>query len=131
LIEPTLLGLLIGTSLQISELSTIIYLFISLLIIMPMLLTNEIGKIKFKSRLVIFMGAISPVFLFLKSWIYCQFTITKNISLNLENFLGVFKNEFVRTFLVDMIVFTLSCLLFATYYSQMSQVKASTNNRGT
>ncbi len=96
-----------------------------------MLLTNEIGKIKFKYRLVIFMSAISPVFIFLKSWIYCQFTATKNISVYLENFLGVFKDEFVRTFLVDIIVFTLSCLLVLTYYSQMSQVKATTNSRGT
>lgn len=48
LVEPTLVGLLLGISLQISELSTILYLFITLVVLMPMLLTDSVNKVKVK-----------------------------------------------------------------------------------
>jgi len=58
---------------------------------MPMLLTSELTKIKVKFKLMCGLAAIAPVFLLFKAWIYCQFTNTKNISPNLENFFGVFR----------------------------------------
>jgi len=71
LIEPTLLGLLIGVSLQISELPTIIYLAIALLVLLPMLLTERIGNVKVKYRLTYLILVIAPASLLFKAWVYC------------------------------------------------------------
>jgi len=51
LVEATLLGLLIGMSMQYVECSTIVYLLISLVCLMPMILTPDACKVKFKSVL--------------------------------------------------------------------------------
>ena len=118
MVEPTLLGIIIGFSLQISEMSTIVYLLISLLILMPMMLTSDPKKINFKRKLTIFMTAIVPVFILFKTWIYCQFTDTKNISNELSDFFGVFPSKFAKTYIIDMVVFFMSCLLVWHYYSQ-------------
>jgi len=71
LIEPTLLGLLIGVSLQIPELPTIIYLAIALLVLLPMLLTEKIGNVKVKYRLTYLVLVIAPASLLFKAWVYC------------------------------------------------------------
>jgi hypothetical protein len=120
LIEPTLLGLLIGVSLQISELPTIIYLAIALLVLLPMLLTERIGNVKVKYRLTYLILVIAPASLLFKAWVYCQFTPTPGITLNQAEFYGIFMDQFARTFVIDMAVFVLACLLALCYYYQLS-----------
>jgi len=82
---------MIGTALQISQLETMIYLLFSFLIIMPMLLTNELKKIKIKRTLCFIIIGLALVFLLFKFWVYYQFTDTINLNNNhyLTVFLGV------------------------------------------
>jgi len=119
LIEPTLLGLLIGVSLQISELPTIIYLAVALVVLLPMLLTEKIANVKVKYRLTYLILAISPASLLFKAWVYCQFTPTTNITVNQREFYGIFMGQFARTFVIDMAVFVLACFLALCYHYQL------------
>ena len=49
--EAALLGLLIGMSMQYVECSTVVYLIISLVCLMPMILTPDACKVKTKTVL--------------------------------------------------------------------------------
>jgi hypothetical protein len=67
---------------------------------------------------------MAPTFLLFKSWVYCQFTTTNNITPDLALFFGIFMENFIKTFLIDMIVFVCACLLAGWYYVQLHHLEA-------
>ena len=63
----------------------------------------------------VFMVALCPILLLMKIWIYCQLTETKHLSSNMEMALGVFPNQWTKTFLNDILVLVFSGLLVLHY----------------
>ena len=120
LLEPTLIGFIIGMSLQFSELSTIIYLFITLCLMMPMLLSDNLWRIKFKLILSVILLVLGISFVIMKSLLYTKFPLK---SQDWMDFLGVYPNQFEKTFLIDIFLFVFSLLLIFCYYDQQMQVQ--------
>ena len=123
-IEPCLLALIMGTAMQISEIGTALYMVISFLAILPWLLTDLKGKIMNKFYAAVLMVALCPILLFMKIWIYCQLTDTKHLSTNMEMALGVFPNQWTKTFLNDILVLVFSGLLVLHYVNQLKHAEA-------
>ena len=76
---------------------------------------------------------MAPVVILFKSWLYVPFTKTTiSKSSRWLQFFGIFTdpNLFAKTFVVDMVVFFLSCLLVWHYYSQIAQVEARKAAKG-
>lgn len=120
LFEPTLLALVIGMSLQISQLATILYLFITLVLMMPILLTARADLIKFKFVLSIVLVVLSVGFIIMKSLLYTVFPLNDT---QLQTFLGVYPGQFAMTFVPDIFLFVFSLLLVWCYTIQMREVK--------
>jgi hypothetical protein len=116
-IEPLLLGSIIGTSLQISQFSTIVYLAICLFAVMPFVLTGDIRKVKMKLTLLGFMIVLSATVVMFKLWVYFQFTETLNVDLNLQEFFGIYSHKAAKTFTIDSVVCGVSAILVWHYSS--------------
>lgn len=99
-----------------SEVPTILYLSISLLVLLPLILTETLSKIRLKRNLTWVLIGLAPAFLLLKAWIYCQFTPTPGISKDSAEFLGVYQTSWAKTFVIDIVIFTLACFLAVCYY---------------
>lgn len=123
LIEPLLVAFILATAMMISQIGTVVYMLITLGYLMPSLLTGDITKIKVKKYLTLGMFVLAPVVTFMKTWIYCQFTDTKNIEMNpdvvdnVRALIGVWPDQWSKTFLNDMLVFVFAGLLFWHYCS--------------
>ncbi len=120
LIEPFLVASIISISMQISQIGTIIYMLISMGCLTPLLLTEVPQRIEVKKWLSLAMIIVAPVMTLMKMWIYCQFTDTKNVNNltdrpDLRTALGVFPNQWTKTFLNDLLVLVLTGLLFWHY----------------
>ena len=85
--------------------------------IVPMLLTDEPGKIKLKLTLCCIMLGISFVFLGFKIWAYVTSPVNLIANTSLLNFLGVYPGEWAETFMVDAAIVILSTLLIWHYHS--------------
>ena len=82
-----------------------------------MLLTDSLTKIRIKQKLTFVIIVLAPIFILFKTWVYCQFTNTKNLGPISYDLFGIFPNQSAKTFVVDVVVFGLSCLLVLEYKS--------------
>ena len=63
-------------------------------VLIPLLLTSLRKRIIIKKKLTLVIIIVSPIMTFMKMWIYCQFTDTKNVNSSelLQSFLGYWPN---------------------------------------
>ena len=119
-IEPILLGCAIGLCMQNPSLSSLIYIVMVFLGMIPLILTSSIYKIKFKIFQSFLMLFIALAFTVYKSVIYAELQkdktrIRKEGTLN---FIGIFPNDLLGTMLIDSLMIITCMLLICHYYSQ-------------
>lgn len=124
LIEPILVALLMGTCLEISQAETLIDMVITGCILVPLLLTPHVSRIKIKMGCCIFMCVAS--FFWLSFKIYCylcpeQFTM---LSQTMTYFLGVNRDNLVQTILPDIGIILTTLLLIWFYVHAKAQAIA-------
>jgi len=75
------------------------------------------------------MVVIAPSLTLMKTCIYCSKNVTTNLTLEL--FLGVWPNEWTKTFLNDIVIFVLAVFLFWHYCTQKDDTNKRLIHQGT
>lgn len=104
MIEPVLVGLSLSVSLQLPMVTGLGYIAITLLGIVPFLLSGKRTQIKCKKYLAVFMGIVAIVALGVKGYYYInlgQKEITNQDTLDLMHFCGIWPHAGFKTFGVD------------------------------
>lgn len=115
--EPVLVASLIGTSLNMPQLETLITVILCLVIYMPLLLTGVESRVKIKIVMSIILLALTFLYLIFKLVIYFKqydYFVQKP---DFTKFLGIFFGNWVMTFVLDMVLILLTSLLI---WSQVS-----------
>jgi len=119
LIEPILVALLVSTTIEVVSIGPALYLLIVWVVYVPLLLTGNLFYVKVKYVLAYVLCGLSFADLFMKMWIYIGFTsgitnVKENETWMLA--LGVYQNDWSKTFINDIVVFVLSVLCVIHYY---------------
>jgi len=119
LIEPVVLASIIITAMELMQMGTMVYLVISMAMLLPLLLTQSLSFIQTKQYLTTFMIGFAICVIYMKVWIYCQFTDTPHVNSNptLQHGLGIWPGQWTKTFLNDLLVLLFASLLLWHYWS--------------
>jgi hypothetical protein len=71
LAEPFLVATIMGASIELAQLGTVIYMIAVVSFLLPMLLTQVILRIKTKRIVAFIICAVAPNVTLMKAWIYC------------------------------------------------------------
>jgi hypothetical protein len=94
LIEPLLVSTMLGSTVEIAEMGTIYYTLAIMIMLVPLLLTDKPHRINYKIKTCYTILIMNCLCIFMKTWIYCQFTVTKNVDAQplVQYSLGIYFN---------------------------------------
>jgi hypothetical protein len=119
LIEPLLVAFLVSTSIEVVSIGPACYLIIAWGVYVPLLLTQNLFYVKLKYVLAYVLCGLSFADIFMKMWIYIGFTDDITNVKSKETWmlaLGVYPDQWTKTFLNDIMVFVFSVLCVVYYY---------------
>jgi hypothetical protein len=131
LTEPILLSTLLFTSSELIQLETITYLAVCIFVLLPLLHTPHITRIKVKIAFLYILLFYTIAWLGWKIWAYIVGNTRLKEKTNWADFMGVYYGNWAETFLIDVAMLLLTTLyIIFLQYSVLYQADMNMRIRG-